>query len=114
MRIGVLGECSCVLWYCICGLRECVCATQECIRRGAMPMLASDGRPLERGNAHAHVAARAQTGRTLRAVVRPQCPCSCQLLATAFWAARGANLTLPTEGRTGHSGRSRKFREPKR
>ena len=29
-------------------------------------------------------------------------------------AARGANLTLPTEGRTGHSGRSWEFREPKR
>ncbi len=77
-------------------------------------MLASGGRPLERGNAHAHVEARAQTGRHLRPVERDQCPCSCHLGATAFWAARGANLTLPTEGRIGHSGRSREFREPKR
>ena len=79
----------------------------------AMPMLASDGRPLKRSNAHAHVAARPQTGRTLTPVARPWPDPNAHArggfdrrLSGRRGAARGANLTLPTEGRTGHSGRT--------
>ncbi len=60
-------------------------------------MLTSDGRAPKRSNAHAHVEARAATGRTSRAVAQSNAH------ARVHWrdsllAARGANLALPTEG----------------
>ena len=55
-------------------------------------MLTSDGHPPVRGNAHAHVEARAQTGRHLRAVVCSNAHARVRL-ADRCAAARGANLT---------------------
>ena len=55
-------------------------------------MLTSDGHPPVRGNAHAHVEARAQTGRHLRAVVRTNAHARVRLHDRCA-AARGANLT---------------------
>ena len=55
-------------------------------------MLTSDGNPPVRGNAHAHVEARAQTGRHLRPVVCSNAHARVRL-SNRFAAASGANLT---------------------
>ena len=61
------------------------------------------------GSAHAHVeaaaAARTGTGRQSRPFHGVKCPCSCPLLRHRFLAARGASLTLPTEGQPANTAR---------
>ena len=95
----------------------------------AMPMLAWTFASATGGNAHARMEpgrdpclenahARVEgAGSDAEHSERPWCgamPMLVSILVRELVGGLGANLTLPTEGRTGPTPRRRKFREPKR
>ena len=96
---------------------------------GAMPMLAWTFAPATAGNAHARMEpggdpclenahARVEgAGSDAAHEERPwhrAMPMLVSILTSQLFGGLGANLTLPTEGRTAPTPRRRKFREPRR
>ena len=87
--------------FCLCHRGQCPCShgAREgslprecpCSRRGRGVWRGAEGTPVARSNAHARVH-----------------------LSLQLVGGLGANLTLPTEGRTAPTPRRRKFREPRR
>ena len=80
-------------------------------------MLTSDWRPPERGNVHAHVEARAETGRTLRAVQRSNAHARVNLCLRLVGGARREPYSVAMINSSGPfwpAAHGRKFREFKR
>ena len=65
-------------------------------------------------NAHARVEGAGSDGAHQGTPVVRAMPMLVVILTSQLVGGLGANLTLPTEGRTGPTPRRRKFREPKR
>ena len=65
-------------------------------------------------NAHARVEGAGSDGAHQGTPVAGAMPMLVVILTNQLVGGLGANLTLPTEGRTGPTPRRRKFREPKR